>query len=142
MEICVSNIQIFGAIDGIRSKLDALMEAITTLHPDLLQAGGAELPSSAVKVEGDASMPAKKEGKVKRKRAKSRYNAHMSAELARLKDLYPEIGHRRRFAMAVASWKQIQAEEKAARAEQGEDDSAEADESDGSGLREEGEEIN
>lgn len=97
MEVSVSNLQILGAIDGLRAQIEALTAA--------LQGGGQSGGSS----ELDA--PAAGAEKVKRRRAKSRYNDHMSEELARLKVEQPDIGHRRRFAMAVASWKDIKKSE-------------------------------
>lgn len=105
----VSNLQILGAIDGLAAKIDALMEA--------LQAGG--MSAAAGMTGGDAAAAADDASngaapKAKRRRAKSKYNDHMSVELARLRDEYPDLGHRRRFAMAVQSWKDIKASQAAA----------------------------
>lgn len=96
----MSNLQILGAIDGLRAKIEALTAMLESAD---LSGGGAR--------SVDAPPPAAVTGgqKVKRRRAKSKYNDHMSEELARLKELHPDLGHRRRFAMAVQSWKDIKA---------------------------------
>lgn len=108
----ISNLQILGAIDGLRAQIEALTAAI--------QSGGTQSGGSS---EADA-LASGVEQKVKRRRAKSAYNDHMSEELARLKIDQPDIGHRRRFAMAVASWKELKKSEKDAEgslAEEGDD---------------------
>lgn len=92
VEVTVSNLQILGAVDSLRAKLDAVIE--------LVQNSGLPPTDSSEDAE---EAPAGK--KTRRTRAKSAYNVHMSEELARLKDQHPELGHRKRFAMAVASWK-------------------------------------
>jgi len=112
MEVSVSNLQIIGAIDGLRSQIEALVAAIQTGG---VGGGVGAVAAPGVEVEGGggaAPDPAVAAPKVKRRRAKSKYNDHMSEELARLKIEYPDIGHRRRFAMAVASWKAILANNK------------------------------
>ena len=122
MQVTVSNVQLLGAVDGLRAKIDALLDAVGSAHPEILgvdatRGGGATngTPNTA-----DASAAPK----VKRTRAKSAYNIHMSEELARLKDQEPELGHRERFAMAVASWKKIMAERSSAGTSDAADDDA------------------
>ena len=70
--------------------------------------------------------------KVKRKRAKSKYNIFMSEELTRLKAALPEMPHRQRFGMAVQSWKMKIAKAADAKLAEGEetDGEAEGEESD------------
>ena len=105
MDVSVSNLQILGAIDGLRARIEALTAAA---QGGGMAGGAGTAPGDAMDCDGAVAAP-----KVKRRRAKSKYNDHMSDELARLKVKYPDLGHRRRFAMAVQSWKDILAAAKA-----------------------------
>jgi hypothetical protein len=105
MDVSVSNLQILGAIDGLRARIEALTTAVQGGGG---MAGGAS--GDAMDCDGGGAVAAPK---IKRRRAKSKYNDHMSEELARLKVKFPDLGHRRRFAMAVQSWKDILAAAKA-----------------------------
>ena len=88
--------------------------SLSPVHADMLD--NFALPGLVVVVdtpiEGRVRMEVKEvrsANAIKRRRAKSKYNDHMSEELARLKQEHPDLGHRRRFAMAVQSWKDIKA---------------------------------
>jgi hypothetical protein len=132
MEVIVSNLQILGAIDGLRSQIEALVTAIQSggLAGNGVGGGGGSHDDS---MDIDGAEPTK----VKRRRAKSKYNDHMSTELAKLKISEPDIGHRRRFALAVQSWKDIlaagKAEAAAAAEAEAEGDDANVDGGAGSG---------
>lgn len=76
------------SIKRIERKIDSLADRVKSPAPE---AGGGLTSSGGAKP--------------KRTRTKSAYNIHMSQQLAELKTLHPDVGHRERFAMAVKSWK-------------------------------------
>lgn len=102
MEVVVSNVQLLGMLDAIHAKVDALVEVISSAHPELMS-GRPVKPAddSATDELSTAPKPPR------RTRKKSAYNYYMSEELAKLKVSHPELGHRQRFSMAVKSWKDI-----------------------------------
>lgn len=92
MDVVVSNVQLAGAMDVLNAKMDLLISAIDTARPGML--------SESTRQDARPNQPAK----AKRTRSKSAYNVYMSEELAKLKVSHPDLGHRKRFAMAVGSW--------------------------------------
>ena len=126
MEVVVSNVQLLGVLDAIRAKLDALVDAVAGAHPEIMNGSNAKV----------AGADAHAEKAPKRTRKKSAYNKHMSEELARLKISHPDIGHRQRFSMAVATWKAALAEASASGGEAG--DKSNQDASEGLAEPEEG----
>lgn len=86
----MSNVQLAGAMDVLNSKMDALISAIKNAHPGFMSEFVSKRDPRPVKA--------------KRGRSKSAYNVYMSEELAKLKVTHPDVGHRKRFAMAVSGW--------------------------------------
>lgn len=123
MEGSVSNMQILGAIHGLFAHIKPLAGAAAgPVQRGCMHVGAGATHSDAPDCDGDTATAVPK---VKRRRAKSKYNDYMSVELTRLKEQLPDLPHRQRFAMAVQSWKDILAAAKAEEANEDADEEAE-----------------